>query len=88
MKIPLSYSSEAPVLRTDRETYDQQKEALLRQYEGKFVLIHGTEVLGSYHCQMDAITVGYERLGNVPFLVKEVVRVEEPIFLPPWFTVR
>ena len=58
------------------EIYAQEQEKLLSTAQGKFVLIYQDKVLGTFEAQRDAIVQGYERLGNVPFLVKQVVQVE------------
>ena len=64
--------------------YARHREQLLATAEGKFVLIRGHEVSGVYNSTMDAITAGYQRFGNVPFLVKQVVLVETPLsFVSP-----
>ena len=57
-------------------TYENRKPELLGSSEGKFVLIKGVEVAGIYESETDAITDGYNRFGNVPFLVRQVLRVE------------
>ena len=67
------------VLLEELKTYEANRESLLGSYEGKFVLIHGEKVLGTFHSQMDAIAWGYRELGNVPFLVKEVLKVDVPL---------
>ena len=46
--------------------------------EGKFVLIKGEELAGVYDSQEDAIREGYRQFGNVPFLVKKVLKIETP----------
>ncbi len=66
------------VLSTELCTYEERRAALLREAEGKFVLIHGHDVARTYNEKMDAIAEGYRRFGNVPFLVKKVVQVEVP----------
>jgi len=66
-------------LSRELETYQEQRERLLGSAEGKFVLIHDQEIAGVYEDQMDAITQGYQRFGNVPFLVKQIVRIEVPV---------
>ncbi len=58
------------------QTYENRKPELLGTSEGKFVLIKGGEVAGIYESETDAITDGYNRFGNVPFLVRQVLRVE------------
>jgi hypothetical protein len=67
------------VLETELKTYEQERDRLLDAYEGKFVLIYGDQVFGAYDTEMDAITLGYQKFGNVPFLVKQVLRVETPL---------
>ena len=60
------------------KTYEQNRDQLLDTAEGKFVLIHDSQVIGVYESKMDAIAAGYQQFGNVPFLVKQVVKVETP----------
>lgn len=67
------------MLSEELKTYEANLESLLGAHEGKFVLIHDDRVLGAFDSQMDAITGGYRQLGNVPFLVKQVVKVELPL---------
>jgi hypothetical protein len=58
------------------ETYEDAKEKLLAESKGKFVLIKGSEIIGVYTSQEDALAEGYKRFGNKEFLVKEVIEVE------------
>lgn len=67
------------LLTAELKTYEEHRNELLGTSEGKFVLIHGTEVIGVYESQRDAIAEGYKRFGNVPFLVKQIVKVEIPL---------
>jgi hypothetical protein len=67
------------VLSKELKTYEANLENLLGSHEGKFVLIHGEKVLSTFDSQMDAITWGYRELGNVPFLVKQVLKVDVPL---------
>jgi len=66
-------------LATELQTYEKNFESLVGAHEGKFVLIHGDRVLGAFDSQLDAITQGYRELGNTPFLVKQVIKVETPL---------
>jgi len=63
-------------LDAELKTYEDHRDELLGTAEGKFILIHGAEVVGVFDAESDAIREGYERFGNVPFLVKRVERVE------------
>lgn len=67
------------VLSKELKTYEVNLGSLLGSHEGKFVLIYGEKVLGTFDSQMDAITRGYRELGNVPFLVKQVLKVDVPL---------
>ncbi len=48
----------------------------LKEHQGKFVLIHGDEVVDFYAAYEDAIKAGYEKFKLVPFLVKQVSATE------------
>ena len=60
-------------------TYQANIDALLGAHEGKFILIYQDRIIGAFDNQMDAITRGYDELGNVPFLVKLVTKVDVPL---------
>lgn len=47
------------------------------EYEGKYVLIKGTEVKGFYSSYDDALKAGYEKFELDPFLVKQVSMIEQ-----------
>lgn len=66
------------LLTSEVETYERHREELLGQAEGKFVLICRDEIAGVFDTEEDAVRQGYERFGNVPFLVKQIVKVETP----------
>lgn len=62
-------------LERELETY-KAKQAELAAYEGKFVLIAGTEVLGVFDSHSDALNAGYKERKMEPFMVKRVSAVE------------
>ncbi len=66
------------VLDQELTTFEQHRSELVGRSEGKFVLIHGGEVAGVFDTEQDAITQGYQKFGNVPFLVKQILKVETP----------
>ena len=68
----------AQVLEKELQTYNANREKLIGASNGKFVLIKGSEIAGVFDAHIDAIRQGYERFGNVPFLVKQVLEVEVP----------
>lgn len=65
-------------LEKELATY-QAKLAELKQHEGKFVLIHGDQVVNTFASYEDAIKEGYKQFGLDPFLVKQIHTVE-PVF--------
>ncbi|HVO71310.1 MAG TPA: hypothetical protein VMT24_14770 [Aggregatilineaceae bacterium] len=67
------------MLAAELQTYEKNFEGLIGAHEGKFVLIHDDRVLGTFDSPFDAITWGYRQIGNVPFLVKQVTRLEAPL---------
>jgi UDP-2,3-diacylglucosamine pyrophosphatase LpxH len=68
-------------LERELATYAQQKNNLLAD-EGKFVVIHGDTVVGTYTSYEDAVKVGYEKCGLRDFLVKKIESAETV----HWFT--
>jgi len=51
----------------------------LKQHEGKFVLIHGEQVIDTFTSYEDALKAGYKQFNLEPFLVKQIQTVE-PVF--------
>lgn len=72
--------AEAPdVLDVALATFDEHRRRLVREAPGKFVLIYGDRIVGVFDTDDDALAQGYERFGNVPFLVKEITEADVPI---------
>lgn len=65
-------------LREELATFAAHQDALLADSLRKYVLIHRDQVVGTYDTETDAVSEGYRRFGNVPFLVKFITPVEEP----------
>ena len=65
-------------LKDELRTFESRRDELLGTSLGRWVLIHDGELVGAFETQADAINVGFQRFGNVPFLVKQVVPVEVP----------
>ena len=66
------------LLETELKTYEDHRDELLGSDSGKFALIKGEQVISVFDTKADAIRNGYERFGNAPFLVKQIVQVEAP----------
>jgi hypothetical protein len=72
------------VLGRELAAYEQHRDELLRSSAGKFVLVKGDDIVDVLETQRDAIHVGYQKFGNVPFLVKRVTAVDAPVELCPF----
>ena len=59
-------------LEKEISTYEKMKEELLKTYAGKFALIHGEELCGTYDTTENAYAEGVKRFGTDPFLVREI----------------
>ena len=66
------------VLEQELKTFDENRDHLLAKSEGKFVLIHEGEVIAVFDAKGDALAEGFKRFGNVPFLVKQVLKLDLP----------
>jgi hypothetical protein len=67
-------------LEKELATY-QSKLSELKENEGKFVLIHGAEVIDVYGTYEDAVREGYTRFKFEPFLVKQIQSLEQIQFI-------
>jgi hypothetical protein len=62
-------------LEKELATYNAKLPDLI-EHQGKFVLIHGDDVVDFYVAYEDAIKAGYEKFKLEPFLVKQVCMTE------------
>lgn len=67
------------MLKEELQIYNAQKSELIGKAKGKFVLIKDEQVVNVFDTKLDAVRQGYERFGNVPFLVKEIVELDIPL---------
>ena len=58
-------------LEEEQATYRARLAELLAD-EGKFVLIHGADIVGTYSTSQEAMREGYERFKLEPFLVRRI----------------
>jgi hypothetical protein len=61
-------------LSKELEFFEQQLPELLKHHEGKFALIKGDELLGTFDTMEAAYQAGLGKLGNVPMLIRPVVQ--------------
>lgn len=61
------------VLATEKQTYREHKDTLVRDHLGEFVLIQGQNVVGTFATNSAAVAAGYDNFGiEVPFLIKQI----------------
>lgn len=68
-------------LEKELQTYRAKLPELRAKEQGKFVLIHGDEVVDLFATYDDAIKEGYQKFGLEPFLVKRIEAVESVQFI-------
>jgi hypothetical protein len=72
-------------LEKEIEVYDRELPNLLREHEGKWVLIHGETIDSLWQTGDDAYDAGCDKFGLEPFLVMPV-KIQKP--LPLLFPVK
>jgi len=72
-------SLNVPELEAELQYFNEHHAELLEQAAGKFALIKGDRLIGMFDNETSAIRNGYQKLGNVPFLVKQVTEVDIPL---------
>ncbi len=68
-----------PELETEWRYFNEHRAEFLEQAPGKYALVKGDTLVGMFDSEVSAIRNGYEKLGNVPFLVKQVTEVDIPL---------
>jgi hypothetical protein len=63
-------------LEKELQTYRRELPKLLGQ-EGKYALVQGDALAGVWDTYEDAIQAGYDKFGLKPFLVKQILAVEQ-----------
>ena len=66
-------------LEAELKFFAEHRAALVREARGKYALVKGEQLGGIYEDRNEAIRAGYERFGNEPFLVKEILEVDIPL---------
>lgn len=67
------------ILEKELRAYAQKLPGLLAQ-QGKYVIIHGEDVIEVCDSYEDALKFGYERFKLEPFLVKQIAPAERVSF--------
>lgn len=67
-------------LATELTTYEAKLPELLA-HEGKFVVIKGEVVLGTFDSYQDALSAAYTAYGLEPFLVRQIALIPQVCYL-------
>lgn len=70
------------MLDTERQYYSENLARWLGQYPGKFVLVKGQELIGTFDTAEGALAEGARRFGLQPFLVRRVQEQQEEVSIP------
>ena len=65
------------LLKEERQFFEANRAALLKEHRGKFALIKGSELIGTFDTDENAYAEGIQRFGNVAFLIRRV-QEEDP----------
>ena len=68
-------------LEREIETYRRKLPELLT-HEGKYVVIHEEDIIGTFDGLGDALRAGYERFLNEAFLVRQISKEEKVLYTP------
>ena len=68
-------------LAEESRTFEENVARWGEDHDGEFVLIQGTDVVGFYATNEQALSEGYRRFGVVPFFVAEVRRQVQADFI-------
>jgi hypothetical protein len=67
------------VLEREVGTFRENKDRLIKESLGKFVVIFGTDIVCVCDTYDEALTAGYDQIGlDKPFLVREICDSETP----------
>jgi hypothetical protein len=69
-------------LETELARYEVLKAELLKHYEGKYALIIGSDLLGTFDHPDEAYNFGIKKCGNVPMLIKRITQQEKIDIIP------
>lgn len=72
-------TTHATDLETELRYFSEHRSELLARAAGKFALVKGEALIGTFDSETAAIRHGYQTLGNVPFLVKQVTEADIPL---------
>lgn len=68
--------------------YESKKEELLKDYEGQYIAIKGSDIIGIFDTEKKAMREAYKKHGYVSLLVRKISEKEPTVYLKgvniPW----
>ncbi|MBW8011203.1 MAG: hypothetical protein FVQ83_08185 [Chloroflexi bacterium] len=61
------------------KVFEKNRASLVEKSRGKFALVYKDKVIGIFDTEEEAIQIAYNKFGNVPFLVKEILEEDRII---------
>ena len=74
------------MLKKERNFYASIKPTLLEHHKGKYALIHGEELIGTFDTDRQAYEEGVKRFGTDEFLTRPITTEEDQIVKYPALT--
>jgi hypothetical protein len=65
------------VLERELKCYAANRERLVAQANGQFVLVRGFSIVSIFHTEEDAFKCAYDKFGDTPFLVRRIAAKDE-----------
>jgi hypothetical protein len=69
-------------LETERKYFEAHQEEWKTAHPGKFVLVKGEKLIGTYNRPEDAVAEGARLFGEESFLVRHVDQAEKDVYIP------
>jgi hypothetical protein len=66
-------------LEQELQYFERRRLELLDQAAGKYALVKGSALVGTFESETEAVGAGYRRFGNEEFLVKHIVEADIPL---------
>ncbi len=67
-------------LKKEYEAYKANFDRLFAEHPNEFVLIKEDKIIDTFKSYDDALKIGLEKLGNIPFLIKKIDKEEDMHF--------
>lgn len=74
--------AEDTILQKELNYFNEHRHEWLKTYENQFAIIKDERLIGTYTAEAEAYKAGLEKIGNQPFLIKQVVKEDKEISYP------